>query len=491
MNLLSKLLTGVVFVFTLLSCGGGGSKNDLPAPQLTGLLDTACNGTGKVFFSPAISSRTDTAIDAYGLVDGSTVFFGNIAQPENMQPVVEGGYWSSRKLKPDCSIDTAYGNNGLISTSFSRPLESGAQMLRSMIRLDDGSSYVFGESSQEAPGEIPLKGFYPGFITFTKLLSTGVIDPSYGVKIQEVKTTTTQDTFAPDKMKVQATKLLSDGKILVLSQAEKLFQDVFTIMRFNADGSLDNTFNQTGKFIFFEVFSANFSLHKLDSIEVQTDGKILLGGSFTTGNSTPYYVPGVMRLNPDLTLDTTFGVNGVAGLREGGLDFPTKIAVLADGKILLFGTGFVNEPATGYQVMTATRLLSDGKIDASFGIGGTTRVDVDNGKFAPQSANLNILRSAIVLPDGKIIMAGDSYNLNAAAGNPESFRHIGLVRLTSSGALDPSFATKGIFSGLETANAATEIVSSVRLMADGKLAVTATRSIDQITSGWVFYRFTN
>ncbi len=93
--------------------------------------------------------------------------------------------------------------------------------------------------------------------------------------------------------------------------------------------------------------------------------------------------------------------------------------------------------------------------------------------------------------DGKIVMAGDTYNLDAAAGTPEKLRHIGVVRLLANGTLDTGFATGGIFSGLETANAANEIVSSVRLTADGKLVVTATRELSQTDSDWVMYRFTN
>jgi hypothetical protein len=81
--------------------------------------------------------------------------------------------------------------------------------------------------------------------------------------------------------------------------------------------------------------------------------------------------------------------------------------------------------------------------------------------------------------------------LDAASGAPGRLRHIGVVRLLANGTLDKNFAAGGVFSGLETSNAANEIVNSITLTEDGKVVVGATREITQGDSDWVMYRFTN
>jgi hypothetical protein len=96
---------------------GGGPKTDGSgggAP--VGLLDKTCNGTGKVILKAGIGASVDTVTDAYGQADGSSIIYGNIDQPENKESI-QSAYWSNLKLKPDCSIDTRYGNNDVYQAS--------------------------------------------------------------------------------------------------------------------------------------------------------------------------------------------------------------------------------------------------------------------------------------------------------------------------------------------------------------------------------------
>ncbi len=499
---------GALASLILVACGGGGdsatpnpaptptpaptpSPTPSPTPQV-GLLDTTCNGTGKAVLKAGFGLSVDTASDAYGLADGSTVMYGNIDQPIN-QASVQSNYWSNLKLRPDCTIDTAYGNNGLNFFAPSNP-DYQVEKLRYVSHLPDGTSYLFGESYQPTTltdGSV----FRVQTTTFTKLLNTGAQDTAYGVKVSVIKSRPDSVTPYPNSMTVRDSKVLADGKLLILStDGGPSFP--FAITRFNPDGSPDATFASGGKFVVPNVdpalFSASFIPSRVNSIDVQADGKIILGGYFAGQNGAPSFYPGVMRLNADFSVDATFGTNGANGLREGSPEDLTRVKVLSDGKILLFGTGGVQAPSQGFRALAVTRLLSNGQIDLSFGTSGVTRVDFDAGTFAAGgNSNAIIFRSAAVMPDGKIIMAGDSYNLDALSGTPGSKRHIGLVRLTAAGALDQGFATGGIYSGLEGANAANEIVSSVRTSEDGKLLVTATREVATGDSDWVLYRFTN
>ena len=128
------------------------------------------------------------------------------------------------------------------------------------------------------------------------------------------------------------------------------------IGRLNADGSLDTSFNP----------GANGSVLAL---AVQADGKILVGGDFTTlggggtGTTTRNYIG---RLNADGSLDTSFD--------PGANDYVCALAVQADGKILV-GGAFTTLGGGGTGTTTRNyigRLNADGSLDTSFDPGANS-----------------------------------------------------------------------------------------------------------------------
>ena len=443
-----------------------------------------------------IGASVDSARDGYGLADGSTVMYGHIARPTNANSI-QSAYWSNIKLKPDCSIDTAYGNNGINFMSVSNPSYQ-VEKLEVVNRLPDGSAYLFGESTQPITYLDGTTSYKSGAVTVAKVLASGAADTAFGVKSTFVysRAPTAANPF-PDDMSVWDARVLPSGKLLVITLSGGPYFP-FAILRFNADGSPDTTFGAGGRFVVANVkadeISSRFQLEAVRSIDVQADGKLLVAGATTGLGNAPTYYPAVVRFNTDFSVDTSYGDNGVTGLREGSSDERSIVRVLPDGKALLFGTGYVSSGASGakgFRALTVTRLLSNGQIDLTFGTAGVTRIDTDAGKFGPDNSNDVTLRAATILPDGKIVMAGDTYNLDAADSSPAKKRHIGVVRLLPNGLPDPAFANGGVYSGLETANAADEVLKSVRVTPDGKLVVTATRTLPQSDSDWVLYRFTN
>jgi uncharacterized delta-60 repeat protein len=159
------------------------------------------------------------------------------------------------------------------------------------------------------------------------------------------------------------------------------------------------------------------------SLAVQADGKILVGGNFTTlgGQSRN----GVGRLNADGTLDTTF-IPGTDG-------FVYTLAVQADGKIVVGGTF----TTLGGQIRNKIgRLNADGTLDTSFNPGANNTVD-----------------SLAVQADGKILVGGAFTTLGS-----QSRTNIG--RLNADGMLDPSFNP-----------GADSYVNSLALQADGQILV--------------------
>ena len=145
-------------------------------------------------------------------------------------------------------------------------------------------------------------------------------------------------------------------------------------------------------------------------VAVQPDGKILVGGSFTTVGSGATTYQRVVRLNTDGTIDTSF--------RNPAFNNSVNaLAVQSDGKIVV-GGGFtsVNSNTNTYTYNRAARLNADGSLDTSFA-----------------DPNFNTLVNAILVKgDGKILFGG---NFISAGGS--TYRR--LARYNSNGTVDTSF----------------------------------------------------
>jgi len=136
----------------------------------------------------------------------------------------------------------------------------------------------------------------------------------------------------------------STNDIVVLSNGQILVGGVFGIKKLNSNGSNDSTFATT---------QLNVSVNK---ILLQPDGKVLIGGAFTQVGTA---IRGrIARLNPaDGTLDNTFNPPG------GANNTVVDIDLQADGKIIL-GGDFTSLNGAGR--LRIGRMLSNGSLDDSF-----------------------------------------------------------------------------------------------------------------------------
>ncbi len=192
------------------------------------------------------------------------------------------------------------------------------------------------------------------------------------------------------------------------------------IARLNADGTLDATFAPAG--------GANGSV---SAIVLQPDGKMVIGGSFTAVNNTKRVH--ITRLNADASLDTTF-LTSLNSQRN-----VSAIAVQPDGKMVVGGTfSIVTDAGQSYQ--NIVRLNPDGTIDATF--------------TPPNGANDSV--QAIVLQaDGKILIGGDFTAVNGVVRSR-------IARLNADGTIDPTFAHQGGANGR---------VSAIAVQADSKIVI--------------------
>ncbi|MEY3500067.1 MAG: hypothetical protein RL308_1736 [Bacteroidota bacterium] len=206
-----------------------------------------------------------------------------------------------------------------------------------------------------------------------------------------------------------------DGKIIV-GGSFNFTSTVFTLnlARLNADGTIDISFKSG--------IGAN------DTVKaslLQSDGKIIIAGEFYEYDGT--YANRIARLNPDGTLDTSFSSG------TGPNDDILNLSLQADGKIIIGGYLYSYNNSI---VNRMARLNSDGSLDTTFNFGITPEQWVQR---------------TLVLPDGKILVSDNS----------TGFFNSRLVRLNTDGSVDTTFQIN---------NGDFQIID-IKLQPDGKIII--------------------
>jgi uncharacterized delta-60 repeat protein len=279
-------------------------------------------------------------------------------------------------------------------------------------------------------------------------------------------------TGASNIGQINAMAIQSDGKILIGGQFTAYNGTARNrIARINTDGSLDTGFNPA---------PATGADNTINAISIQSDGKILIGGQFTTYNGTSRNR--IVRINTDGTLDTGFDP------ATGADNTISAFAILSDGKILIAGwfttyngtarnriarintdgtldTGF--DPGTGAgSSMSSMAIQSDGKIliggnftsyngitrnrIARINSNGSLDSEFDRGRGADNSINAMAIQS-----DGKIVIGGNFTTYNGTAS-------IRIARINSDGSLD---------SGFDPGLGADGIIYAIAIQSDGKILI--------------------
>ncbi len=222
-------------------------------------------------------------------------------------------------------------------------------------------------------------------------------NPQYSMLVMLNADGTLNTSFNPEFItgtfdRVSAIAIQADGKIIV-SGTFNTYGDIFPehILRINADGSADPSFNTE-----LGGLSSDIAL----DIVALDDGDILIGGSFDEVNGVE--MNGIARLNSDGSLEETF----ISPFISGGTTI-NDIQLLPDGKIMVGGDcNILTAGVTSHQDII--RLFSNGTLDNSFAF---------NSSFKTQTMYLQ--------PDGKII-AGGEYN-------------DAIKRFNIDGSIDPTF----------------------------------------------------
>jgi uncharacterized delta-60 repeat protein len=243
-------------------------------------------------------------------------------------------------------------------------------------------------------------------------LTMAVSDPS--VSCFDLKSFNTDNSGTAELMIEQP-----DGKAIVAGYFTEYDGDtsITRIQRFNTDLSVDTTFD-AGTATNADIYA----------MALQPDGKIIIGGGFTTYNGVARRR--IARLNTDGSLDTSFVI---------GTGFSASVwavAVQEDGKILC-GGDFTSY--SGTQRTRIARLNTDGSLDIS---------------FSPSSFD-NTIYQIKLQQDGKSIVGGAFIS-----GGTTSLGRI--CRLNTNGSLDTTFGLGGGFNN---------DVYSLEIDSDGKIIV--------------------
>lgn len=307
------------------------------------------------------------------------------------------------RLNPDGSLDASFGSSGV---SFI-PLGGGGAIRTAA--PGPGGRFVLGGLSTDSPADVSL---------LARMSATGSLDPTFGsgglvsVVVQ-----------APGSDEVSRVVAQADGRLVCLGGTTGTpSEQPRSLIRFNANGSLDSTFGVAGRvrLTFTDVWNAR-------DVVVQPDGKILICGLGPVVNNR--YAFRVQRFLPSGVRDVRFGTNSIATAfqQAGCCSLPNALAVSPDGKILVVGRGASTSDDDGNGIVA--RLTSTGLVDKSFARGGF--LSIHDGGFESFS-------EAAVGPNGSVLAAGEF------SSEVTGSRYIGIAKILPTGSLDPSFGDGGI-----------------------------------------------
>ena len=168
------------------------------------------------------------------------------------------------RCNADGTLDTGFGSGGVVIT----PISSGLDVAHSIAIQMDGKIVVTGQSQTNSNSDWRL--------TVVRYHPNGSLDTGFGTG--GIATTPTGITYWNPPL--DAVAIQTDGKIVAATTIENGSNRDFALVRYNPNGSLDTTFNGTGKVI-TPITNGNDYAH---SVAIQADGKIVVAGAGDYGS---------------------------------------------------------------------------------------------------------------------------------------------------------------------------------------------------------------
>jgi len=314
------------------------------------------------------------------------------------------------RYNTDGSLDATFGNGGLVTAP----------------RIGAGMRLVLQPDGKLVGGGFWWHDDLHIHFALARFNTDGSLDATFG----NGGVATASSTYEADNL--YALVLQPDGKLIAAGSSDFLqtplgepafFKELMALARFNADGTLDESFG-TGGWVTKQLADWDYGM----SAAVQPDAKVVVGGISCEDKdplpSSCRWV--VLRYESDGQPDTTFGRRGVAdaspGPVGGGLDV---LQLRPDGKIAAVGSALGDE--NGFALV---RFNTDGSLDTSFGNAGVARAGRHFGD-----------QTMIQRADGSLLVGGHTW--------PEVFdgtADFALMSFTEAGTVDEQFGTNGVAS---------------------------------------------
>ena len=281
------------------------------------------------------------------------------------------------RYNADGSLDASFGAGGKVLTDFDSTHDSAFMLA---IQTDGrlvvlGSTRQFGSFTTN-PSDFALARYHPN----------GSLDTSFD---GDGKVSTGFTPGWDDRGLGLA--LAPDGKMVAAGFAfnyqSGFGPSVIDVARYNADGSLDGSFDGDGKVV---TASSRGNMHA-QGVVVQADGRVVVAGSAEDGFALLRYTVGG-------SLDSTFGEGGIASAGFGtNTSSAQALARLPDGKLVAAGTVGPASSAEEFAFAVA-RFERSGTLDRSFS-GGAISSDFGQRRW-------DEARALAVQRDGKTVAGG-------------------------------------------------------------------------------------
>jgi uncharacterized delta-60 repeat protein len=218
------------------------------------------------------------------------------------------------------------------------------------------------------------------------------------------------------------------------------------LARYDADGRVDTSFGTEGTVVIGPGGVPGGAV--AGALLQQPDGKLVV--------SVPSVPPRVVRVLPDGRLDATFGTGGTVATPRG--TSATSLVLQPDGKLVVAGTSDPAPPNNFMPTAFLVRYRADGRVDTSFGTGGTATV----------AGVASSGRGLVLQPNGKLVVAGDHLHTSFPP-----LVDILLSRFQPDGRLDGTFGARGTASITVGGSSAFDTLLQ---QSDGRLVMASTHS---------------
>ena len=354
--------------------------------QTLGTLDLTFGGTGYTTTDFITSDEYGYSVDIQS--NGKIVVVGESASKISLARYSSSG-----------ALDATFGAGGKVTTAIGVYSAIGYSV---KIQID-GKIVVAGGAMNSAGTNWDF--------AIVRYDTSGVLDNTFGVGGKVITSVSTGSL-------AYALFIQQNGKIVVCGMAFNGTYQSFAVVRYNTNGTLDNTFGTSGQVTTHIGGGNNFAV----CMAQQSDGKIVVGGYADNGSNNDI---AVVRYDSTGVLDNTFGISGIVTTPIGsGEDIANGIAIQSDGKIVLAGWSFNGT----YDKFAVVRYDNTGTLDASFGTGGIVTTSIGTLNDGARAVSIE--------STGKIIVVGFSRNsLNKNT--------IAVVNYNSNGTLNTTFGTGG------------------------------------------------